>query len=72
MHVGEVAPEEVAAVAILKGEDPLVGLVRIVQVAPSKCVIEVTLDRLPVGKYSINIHQLGDISSGGLRLLIKN
>ena len=43
------------------------GLVRMVQTGLSPCVIEATVDRLPGGEYSINIHELGDISQGGDR-----
>lgn len=52
--------------AILKAEGGQIGLVRMVQ-ATSSCVVEATIDNIPIGEYSINIHQLGDISQGGDR-----
>lgn len=60
--------EQTAALAILKGEGK--GMVRMVQVALSHCVIEVTLDELPAGEYLVNIHQLGDVSQGGNRYAV--
>lgn len=39
---------------------------RMVQ-TPSSCVVEATVDRLAVGEYCVNVHQLGDLSSGGNR-----
>ena len=56
-----------AAVVALKGEGAMVGLVRMVQSLVERCVIEATIDGLPVGDYTINIHELGDLSSGGDR-----
>ena len=53
--------------AILKAEGGQIGLVRMVQVTSSSCVVEATIDNIPIGEYSINIHQLGDISRGGDR-----
>ncbi len=56
-----------AAVVALKGEGELIGLVRMVQSSAVSCVIEATMDGLPAGKYSICVHQLGDLSQQGYR-----
>ena len=58
--------DQPAAVAILKGKSVAVGLVRMVQ-TPSSCVVEATVDKLAIGEYCMNIHQLGDLSFGGNR-----
>ncbi len=60
--------DQPAAVAILKGRNQAIGLVRIVQTS-SSCVVEATVDKLAIGEYCVNIHQLGDLSSGGYRYL---
>jgi len=57
----------VAAVVALKGEGCMVGLVRMVQSSAEKCVIDATMDGLPAGDYTVNIHELGDLSQGGDR-----
>lgn len=64
-----VGSEQTAAVAILKGQGEEIGLVRIVQAASSRCIVEATLDNLPAGEYVMNIHQLGDISLCGDRYM---
>lgn len=43
------------------------GLVRMVQAAPSRCVIEVAFTKLPAGEYFVCIHEFGDLSQGGRR-----
>ena len=43
------------------------GLVRMVQAAPSQCVIEVAFSKLPAGEYFVRIQELGDVSQGGHR-----
>lgn len=42
-------------------------MVRFVQAEVSQCVIEATVDKLPAGEYSIDVHQLGDLSEGSDR-----
>lgn len=59
--------DQAATVAILKGKNEGIGLIRMVQTTSTQCVIEITLDRLPCGDYAVNIHQLGDLSHGGER-----
>ncbi len=63
-----VVSDRAAAVAILKGKGSLIGLVRMVQASAGTCVIEAALDKVPSGgRYLLSIHQLGDVSLGGLR-----
>ena len=52
--------------AILKGKGQEIGLVRMVQTL-SSCIVEATVDKLAAGEYCLNVHQLGDTSSGGYR-----
>lgn len=59
--------EQTAAVAILKGPGEQLGLVRMVQMSSSHCIVEASLDKVPAGQYVINIHQFGDISLGADR-----
>lgn len=63
-----IVSEQTAAVAILKHRNGgQIGLVRFVQAELSPCVVEATVDQVPAGEYSINIHQLGDLSEGSDR-----
>lgn len=66
-----------AAVAILESHDPadiakgstaspVMGLIRIVSVAESKTLFDITLSTLPVGTYHAAIRSSGDISRGAL------
>lgn len=58
-----------AAVCILEThaqgiQDPVRGLIRMVQVSPTVLIVDLTLKGLPSGKYIVNIHEAGDISRG--------
>lgn len=59
--------EQTAAVAVLKASEEQIGLVRMVQVSSSLCIVEINLDKLSAGEYFINVHQFGDISMGANR-----
>ncbi|XP_060082870.1 copper chaperone for superoxide dismutase-like [Ylistrum balloti] len=54
-----------AAVAMMEaGNTNIKGVVRFVQTGEDTCVVEGTVDGLPVGKHGLFIHECGDISDG--------
>ena len=60
-----------AAVAMLAGpqrlSDPVLGVVRLVQLSDELCVLEGTIDGLQPGEHALRVHSLGDISQGCAR-----
>ncbi|XP_022091361.1 copper chaperone for superoxide dismutase-like [Acanthaster planci] len=55
-----------AAVSVLDTphNGPVMGVIRMVQLADNQCVIEGTVDGLTPGAHGLNIHEFGDISDG--------
>lgn len=53
-----------AAVAMMSGNSPVIGVVRFLQANERSCVIDGTLDGLSPGPHGLHIHELGDITDG--------
>ncbi|GFY38546.1 copper chaperone for superoxide dismutase [Trichonephila inaurata madagascariensis] len=53
-----------SAVAELKGENGLFGVIRFHQTDKDVCIIDGTLDGLPTGEHGLHIHEFGDLSQG--------
>ncbi|NXJ58489.1 CCS dismutase, partial [Spizaetus tyrannus] len=51
-----------AAVAALSGPGAVRGLVRFLQVSPTRCLVDGAVDGLPPGPHGIHIHEFGDLS----------
>ena len=62
-----------AAVVVLKaynqGGVGGLGLARLVQTTPNRCVVDATIDGLPEGHYQVKVHEYGDMSQGCDRLV---
>ena len=52
-----------AAVSQIAGSGAF-GVARLLQLEENRCLIEGTVDGLSSGQYSLNIHELGDLSGG--------
>ncbi|XP_038072125.1 copper chaperone for superoxide dismutase-like [Patiria miniata] len=55
-----------AAVSVLDTprDGPVAGVIRMVQLAENRCIIEGTVDGLTPGVHGLNVHEYGDISDG--------
>lgn len=53
-----------SAVAELKGENGVFGVVRFHQTDKDLCIIDGTIDGLPFGEHGLHIHEFGDLSQG--------
>ncbi|GIY05280.1 hypothetical protein CDAR_203431 [Caerostris darwini] len=53
-----------SAVAELKGEGGILGVIRFHQADKDLCVIDGTIDGLATGEHGIHIHEYGDLSEG--------
>ncbi|KAF1554452.1 Copper chaperone for superoxide dismutase, partial [Eudyptes schlegeli] len=51
-----------AAVAALSGPGAVRGLVRFLQVSPTRCLVDGAVDGLPPGPHGLHVHEFGDLS----------
>ncbi|XP_075597607.1 copper chaperone for superoxide dismutase isoform X1 [Balearica regulorum gibbericeps] len=51
-----------AAVAALSGPGAVRGLVRFLQVSPTRCLVDGAIDGLPPGPHGLHVHEFGDLS----------
>ncbi|NXD74338.1 CCS dismutase, partial [Eolophus roseicapillus] len=51
-----------AAVAALSGPGTVRGLVRFLQVSPTRCLVDGAVDGLPPGPHGLHVHEFGDLS----------
>lgn len=51
-----------AAVAALSGPGAVRGLVRFLQISPTRCLVDGAVDGLPPGPHGIHVHEFGDLS----------
>ncbi|NXJ86979.1 CCS dismutase, partial [Trogon melanurus] len=51
-----------AAVAALSGPGAARGLVRFLQVSPTRCLVDGAVDGLPPGPHGLHVHEFGDLS----------
>ncbi|KAI4249575.1 MAG: hypothetical protein LQ352_005571, partial [Teloschistes flavicans] len=49
-------------------DSPVRGLARLIQLAPSLTLLDLTLTALPSGRYRVSVRRTGDISSGAASL----
>jgi len=53
-----------AAVAMMSGLSPVIGVVRFLQVKDDSCIVDGTIDGLSPGEHGLHIHESGDLSDG--------